>query len=215
MIDMIFNQEETARFLCRKLYRFFVYYDITPDVETRIIIPLAQTFKSSGYNLRTVISELLSSQHFYDADNAVTNDNNIGALIKSPIDLILGGVRFFNVPFPPAPGQSLYDDGYRNGLTKLIFDQGLEFYEPYDVAGYDAYFQVPGYNRNWITPINLANRYLFSQRLIENINRGEAGAVIKADLVAFVDNPQACFKSIRCIICGKCIYGLLVGRRNK
>jgi uncharacterized protein (DUF1800 family) len=190
MIDMIFNQEETARFLCRKLYRFFVYYDITPDVETRIIIPLAQTFKSSGYNLKTVISELLSSRHFYDTDNAVTNDNNVGALIKSPIDLIMGGLRFFNVPFPPASGQSFYDDGYRNGVTKLIFDQGLEFYEPYDVAGYDAYFQVPGFNRNWITPVNLANRYLFSQWLIENLNRGESGAVIKADLVAFVDNPQ-------------------------
>jgi uncharacterized protein (DUF1800 family) len=121
MIDMIFNQEETARFLCRKLYRFFVYYNITPDVETRIIIPLAQTFKSSNYNLKTVISELLSSRHFYDTDNAVTNDNNVGALIKSPIELSLGGLRFFNVQFPPPPGQSFYDDGYRNGVTKLIF----------------------------------------------------------------------------------------------
>lgn len=190
MIDMIFSQDETARFLCRKLYRFFVYYDITPEVETRIIIPLAQSFKSGGYNLKSVISDLLSSKHFYDTDNAVTNDNNIAAIIKSPIELSLGGLRFFNVQLPLAPGQSFYDDGYRNGVSKLIYDQGLEFYEPYDVAGYDAYFQVPGYNRNWITPINLANRYLFSQRLIENINRGETGAVIRADLVAFVDNPN-------------------------
>ena len=90
MIDMIFNQDETARFLCRKLYRFFVYYEITPDVETRIIVPLAQTFKNSGYNLKTVISELLSSRHFYDTDNAVTNDNNVAAIIKSPIELISG-----------------------------------------------------------------------------------------------------------------------------
>jgi uncharacterized protein (DUF1800 family) len=188
MIDMIFNQEETARFLCRKLYRFFVYYNITPAVETGVIVPLAQIFKTSGYNLKTVIAALLSSQHFYDLDNAVTSDNNIGALIKSPVELIMGGLRFFNVTFPSSPVQSFYDDGYRNGITKLIFDQGLELYEPYDVAGYDAYFQIPGYNRNWITPINLANRYLFSQSLIENINRGEAGAVINADLVSFVDN---------------------------
>ena len=103
---------------------------------------------------------------------------------------MLGGLRFFNVTFPAPPSQSFYDDGYKNGVTKLILNQGLDFYEPYDVAGYDAYFQVPGYNRNWITPINLANRYLFSQRLIENINTGEAGAVINADLLAFADNPQ-------------------------
>ena len=190
MIDMIFNQDETARFLCRKLYRFFVYYKITPEVETQIIVPLAQTFKTSGYNLKTVISTLLSSQHFYDSDNAITSDNNIAALIKSPVDLVLGGLRFFNVTFPVSSSQSFYDDGYRNGVSKLILDQGLEFYEPYDVAGYDAYFQVPDYNRNWITPINLANRYLFSQMLIENINRGTTGASIKVDLIAFVDNSQ-------------------------
>lgn len=190
MIDMIFSQDETARFICRKLYRFFAYYEITEDVETRIIVPLAQTFKTSGYNLKSVISDLLSSRHFYDLDNVITNDNNIGALIKSPIEYLIGGLRFYNVTFPAPPSQSFYDDGYRNGVAKLILDQGLDFYEPYDVAGYDAYFQVPGYNRNWITPINLANRYLFSQRLIENINTGEAGAVINADLLAFADNPQ-------------------------
>jgi len=189
MIEMIFNQDETARFLCRKLYRFFVYYKITAEVEAQIIVPLAQTFKSSGYNLKTVISVLLSSQHFYDSDNLVTSDDNIAALIKSPIELILGGLRFFKVAFPAYSGQGFYDDAYRNGVTKIILDQGLEFYEPYDVAGYDAYFQIPDYNRNWITPINLANRYLYSQVLLENINRGSTGAVIKASLIEFVDNP--------------------------
>ena len=64
MIEMIFSQDETAKFLCRKIYRFFVYYDITPDIESRIIVPLSQSFKSSGYDLKTVISELLSSQIF-------------------------------------------------------------------------------------------------------------------------------------------------------
>jgi uncharacterized protein (DUF1800 family) len=189
MIDMIFNQDETARFLCRKLYRFFVYYKITAEVESQIIVPLAQTFKSSGYNLKTVIATLLSSKHFYDTDNSVTSDDNIAALIKSPVELIVGGLRFFKIPIPALPVQSFYDDGYRNGVLKLILDMGLEFYEPYDVAGYDAYFQIPDYNRNWITPVNLANRYLYSRALLENINSGISGAVIKADIVEFVNNP--------------------------
>jgi uncharacterized protein (DUF1800 family) len=190
MIEMIFSQDETARFLCRKLYRFFVYYDITTDVETQIIIPLAQTFKTSGYNLKTVISALLSSQHFYDFDNTETADNNIGAIIKSPVEIIMGSLRFFNVTFPATNTTGFYTDGYINGVTKLLLDQGLDFYEPYDVAGYDAYFQVPSYNRNWITPLNLANRYIFSQKLIENLNQGQSGSVIQADLIGFVDNTQ-------------------------
>jgi uncharacterized protein (DUF1800 family) len=44
LADMIFDQEETARHICRKLYRFFVYYHITEEIENDIITPLAQTF---------------------------------------------------------------------------------------------------------------------------------------------------------------------------
>jgi len=43
---------------------------------------------------------------------------------------------------------------------------GLSFYEPSDVSGYDAYHQWPIYNRSWITPNNLANRYKFIETLI-------------------------------------------------
>ena len=48
----------------QKALRFFVYYEITEDVETRIIVPLAQTFKSSGYNLKSVITDLAVEPSF-------------------------------------------------------------------------------------------------------------------------------------------------------
>jgi hypothetical protein len=40
-VNLIFQQAETARFLVRKLYRWFVYYVIDAQVETDIIQPLA------------------------------------------------------------------------------------------------------------------------------------------------------------------------------
>ncbi len=40
MIEMIFEQEETGRFIARKLYRFFVYHFITEEAEQDIIGPL-------------------------------------------------------------------------------------------------------------------------------------------------------------------------------
>ena len=43
-------------------------------------------------------------------------------------------------------------------VSKLV-DQGLNFYEPFEVAGYPAYHQIPAYNRNWITTYALAHRY--------------------------------------------------------
>ena len=42
-VDMIFAQPETAKNLCRRLYHFFVSRNITAEIETDIITPLANT----------------------------------------------------------------------------------------------------------------------------------------------------------------------------
>ncbi len=191
MIEMIFGEQETAKFLCRKLYRFFVYHQISEEVENDIITPLANTFTANNYELQPVLKQLLKSQHFFDSDNSQTSDNNIGALIKSPIEQILGSLRFFNVTLPDIQTQlqELYVDTYQKTILGMLSNQGLDFYEPYDVAGYDAYFQLPTFNRYWITPRNLAMRYYFSNYLIDGKIEGE-NIPFKADIVAWVDNSD-------------------------
>ena len=159
MIDMIFAQQETARFITRKLYRFFVYHFITPEVESGVIEPLAQVLRNNGYSITEMLKVLLKSQHFYDAEDALTANDNRGALIKSPVDLFTGLFRLFNIQFPDrdTDAESFYGDmGY---VVSRLVDQGLNFYEPFEVAGYPAYHQIPGYNRNWITTYALAHRY--------------------------------------------------------
>lgn len=191
MMDMIFTREETAKAICRKLYRFFVYHLITLDVETGIITPLANTFRQSDYNLKTAITALLSSQHFYDADTAPTSDDNIGALIKSPLEIVCGSLRFFKVS-PPAGSDiaNFYTNFYGNGVLPFIREQGLDFLKPYDVAGFDPYFQAPGFNRLWITPTNLALRYRFSEYLLTGKNQYSDNTIVKTDIVAFVKNAE-------------------------
>ena len=46
LIDVIFLQNEVANFICRKLYRYFVNYDLTSDVETNVIPVMAATLIS-------------------------------------------------------------------------------------------------------------------------------------------------------------------------
>jgi hypothetical protein len=189
-MNMIFNQAEAAKAIARKIYRFFVYYEINAGIESDIITPLASNLLTTGYDIKNTLELLLKSQHFYDADNAVTSDNNIGALIKSPIDLILGMLRYFNLTLPDETSETskLYNTVYKDGILNFLSDLGLEFYEPYDVAGYDAYYQVPSFNRYWITTLTLANRYLFAELLINGKNNGGADLGIKLDVVKFVDN---------------------------
>lgn len=188
--DMVFNSPHTSKHLCRKLYRFFVYWDITPEIETDIIAPLAQTLVSNSWNITPVLQRLLLSEHFYDADNQVTSDDNIGAIIKSPIEIVIGTWRMFSLAVPDQV-QALpqHYEAYHNGVKDVLNSQGMDFFEPYDVAGYDAYHQFPGFNRNWITPNNLAMRYKFGEDIVTVGVEDQFGNVlVKLDVVDYVKN---------------------------
>lgn len=189
MLDMIFAQDATAKFLCRKIYRFFAYYKLTPEVETDIIDQLAATFRNNNYELAPVIRQLLASEHFFDLDNiSSTTEDKIGALIKSPVDLVVGTFRLFNVEMPTVV-DTLYNSAYSGGVLEYLKNQGMRFYQPIDVAGYPPYHQVPAFNRNWITPNWLARRYEFGQLIIDGHENSANELIFKLDSVAYVDNP--------------------------
>jgi hypothetical protein len=57
-------------------------------------------------------------------------------------------------------------------IVSSLGDMGMHFFEPYDVAGYEAYHQFPVYHRFWITPNALTKRYEFIRTLI---TRNEMG----------------------------------------
>ncbi len=188
-VDLIFNQDETARYICRRLYRFFVYYKIPEEVENDIIEPLAATFRNNDYELLPVLDQLLRSQHFFDADNGVTTDDNMGAIIKSPLDLTIGTLRFFDVQMPDKNTDLVkHYEAWSRVLNPwgLVASQGLDFYEPFDVVGYEAYHQVPGFNRNWISPNNLMQRYLLSAPLIDGVTNEGGEILFQIDIYNYI-----------------------------
>jgi uncharacterized protein (DUF1800 family) len=187
MIEMIFSQKETARFIARKLYRFFVYHFISEEVEQDVIEALAQVLLDQDYSLIELLKVLLKSEHFYDSDDTVKENDNIGALIKSPVDMFTGLFRMFQMQFADRNTEvnEFYSDmGY---VVSKLEDQGLNFYEPFEVAGYPAYHQIPGYNRNWITTYALAHRYQVGGILMKTLDQGiERG--FQLDVVDWVEN---------------------------
>jgi uncharacterized protein (DUF1800 family) len=183
LIDMIFNQPETAGHICRKLYRFFMYYEITSEIKQDIIEPLANTFRTNNYEIQPVLQQLFNSEHFYDADNAIAEDNNHAALIKSPLELVVGTLRYFRVALPASGTQEFYD-AVDNGIIGPMRFQGMDLLEPYEVAGYPAYHQNPDFNRNWISHNHLARRYEYIGQLMNGMDNFG----FQLDAVAFVEN---------------------------
>ncbi len=187
LVDMVFNSPHAAKHICRRVYREFVYYDITAEIETDIIEPLAATLESNNFNIIPVLEQLLQSEHFYDLDTPITSDNNVGAIIKSPMDLVIGTLRLFNLTVPDKTTDLVdHYDLYGQLIAQLEL-QGLYYFEPYDVAGYEPYYQLPDFHRYWISSNYLANRYKFAEYLITGFTNAN-GILLKLNIVTFVED---------------------------
>ena len=150
VVDIIFQQDEVARYLCRKLYRYFVYYTIDADIEQNIIQPMANLLIANNYDLAPALGALLGSTHFYELQVA-------GDVIKSPFE-------FMQSIFRPslAYDQPTVTDKYlvaRRAHSRANA-LGQDIRNPPSVAGWPVYYQEPSYNRLWLNTATLQARTL-------------------------------------------------------
>jgi hypothetical protein len=158
MIEMIFAQAETARALCRKLYRYFVYYAIDAAVEKNVIQPMADLLKANEFSVKPVIAALLKSAHFHDA-------LNMGCVIKNPIDHVAGAYRQLAVPFPDGV-DPVKQYAFWNTLYSETSRMQMEVGNPPNVAGWSAYYQEPVFYELWINSDTLPRRVQLTDKLI-------------------------------------------------
>ncbi|MEM6264080.1 MAG: DUF1800 family protein [Bacteroidota bacterium] len=174
LIDMIFNQDAVSEFICRKLYRYFVHYNITAEVENDIIQGLALTFRTNNFEFEPVLTQLFNSEHFYDEDDTSVGDETIGALIKNPIELWFGAQRFFKSYVPPLSSDlhGVQNSWLNWNMQRKLEDLGMEVFAPPTVAGYDPMYQGPDFNRNWASTNTLPFRYDYiSENVLNRRNR--------------------------------------------
>ncbi len=192
-VSMIFNQEETARFICRKIYRYFVSRQIDTEIETDIIEPLAVIFRDSDYSLKATMAALLKSEHFYDEDDSASDDEIIGSLMKSPMENVLQSLSYLNldIPNPITAPLNHYETFYRKGVLLVMLSYaGMELFDPDSPAGYPAYYQQPDYHRSWFNSGSIIARYKLPQMLLEGqriLAGGDLGGV-QLNMVEFVEN---------------------------
>ncbi len=183
LLSMIFATNEVAINICRKLYRWFVYYEIDAATEQNVIVPLAQIFRSNNYNIKPVLSALLKSEHFFDAANQ-------GCVIKSPADVVVGLCREFAVQFPLVTDyvNSYYMWLWLRGIS-LNLQQNIG--DPPSVAGWSAYYQAPQFHEIWINSDTLPKRNQYCDLMITT-GYTRNGKNIKIDvtlLASSLSNP--------------------------
>ncbi len=177
-IDIIFQQNATAEYICRKLYRYFVNYDLTVAVETNVIPIMAATLISNNYEVLPVIAQLLKSVHFYDVSVR-------GALIKSPIEMIWS---MFNGT-ESVPGFDLLTDSELNVLVYSYSDaMGQGYAAPPSVAGWAAYYQAPAFSQLWVNSALLKTRFQITDYMTYLAGIPANGNTWELNVFAFLDN---------------------------
>jgi uncharacterized protein (DUF1800 family) len=145
VLDVLLARDETAEFIVAKLWREFV----SPAPQEREVKRLAKVFRDARYEVKPLLAALFESEAFWSEANRAT-------LIKSPVDLVVGTLRAFEVhPLDLRPAV----------VTTAALGQNL--FAPPNVKGW------PGGER-WINSATLLGRKQFVDRVAANDDRAEA-----------------------------------------
>ncbi len=144
LIEMICKNPEVSKFLCRKLYRWFVHSIIDKQVEKNVIVPLSEIMLQSNYEIKPVLKALFTSAHFYET-------GLIGAMFKSPVDYFIGTIREIDLRLcKKVEGWWL--------MIAALHTMGQDVGDPPSVAGWPAYYEFPFYDKDWIMSEYLSAR---------------------------------------------------------
>lgn len=182
LIDLIFQREEVSLFICRKLYVWFVFHEITEEIEQTIIEPMAQLLRDNNYEIKPVVKALLGSQHFYET-------SKVGCMIKNPIDFMMTPLNVFNCPMPD--NLQLRERVF-SGLYGATFIQQMALFQAPSVAGWQAYYQAPLFYRLWLNAFTLPVRKTYTDAIANlGIPYGQFRLVIDpAPYILQFENPQ-------------------------
>ncbi|WP_235296437.1 DUF1800 domain-containing protein [Portibacter marinus] len=184
LLDMIFDTEECALFLCRKIYSFFVYPEISEDVEANVIVPMAEVLRDHDYTVKPVLEKLLTSQHFYDV-------NVKGSFIKDPANHLLGLWRTLGMKAPNHFSE-FEEAELKSSMIWSMHNVGMQLGDPPNVAGWQAYYQQPNYDKGWITTNTITSRGIHTDSLVY-WGFWSPAEQIPADLIKFIeglDHPE-------------------------
>jgi len=134
ILNMLLEKKQTAYFIAKKIYRFFV----NDQLDEAMAAQLGEDFFQSNYDIRSLMEKIFKSDWFYA-------EKNIGSRIKSPVELIAGIRRI--LPMNIENEESLL-------IVQRLLGQLLFF--PPNVAGW------PG-GANWIDSSTLMFRLRIPQ----------------------------------------------------
>ena len=136
VLDILLAQPQTAEFIVAKMWREFV----SPAPDAAEVNRIARMFRDNRYNIKVALRALLTADAFYAPQNRA-------ALIKSPVELIVGTLRQFR-----------FETGEVMPFLFVARQLGQDLFAPPNVKGW------PG-GEAWINSATLLARKQLLERL--------------------------------------------------
>ncbi len=162
IIDIIVEQEATARFISRHLYNFFVAdepqvpaWSVDPPQDPDAIDHLVKTYFESNGDMRSIMRALFNSDYFKNA---------AFRKVKSPTELVAGVLKLGGTFTFPIPGIVQYHDAARL--------MGQELLNPPTVEGWHT-------GKEWIDGGTLNERVNFAVEHVGDPGKPGVQAIIQ------------------------------------
>ena len=178
VIDILAHHQSTAKFIATKLVRRFVSDDPPPDLVQRV----AETFKRTDGDIRSLLVTIINSPEFFAAANHRSK-------VKTPLEFVASAVRVANGSTDGSPA-----------LVAAVAQMGEPLYLAFSPNGY------PDVAGRWLSSAALLNRmnFLFSlmanqlpgarvdlRPLLEGANRRDAAQVLDHLSIGLLHNQLA------------------------
>ena len=162
IIDIICQRPETARFVSRHLYNFFVAdepqvpaWQTVPPRDPAAIETLMEVFAESGFEIRSVLRVLFNSDFFKEATFA---------RVKSPAELVAGTARLAGTHRSPD-----VDD---IELALNTTNMGQSLLDPPSVEGWHT-------GKEWISTAGLVQRVNFAVDQFSDVDRPGVRSIVE------------------------------------
>jgi len=180
VIDIILKQEETARYISRRLHVWFVGADLDGDIEANVIEPMAALIRANNYEIKPALEALLSSEYFYQTSIR-------GCMVNHPIDFLFKIINGLEIGFPNSITQK-----YRLwvAIHRTARDLDMTILEHPSVAGWKAFHQGPQFYDVWVNSVSLPQREKLINNFIEGFEVGQRSLDIDfLEVISNLGNP--------------------------
>ena len=169
IIALICARRATARYLVREMLEFFVYPMTESAKDKTTIEKFADVYVRTDHSIKELAQAIFTSDEFF-------SDRARFALVKSPVEFILGSMRMIGAGYNPGDLRVRGEKGDKQDdtLHEASRAMGQDLFNPPDVNGWDLHL-------GWVNTAVMLERYNFANKLTTNRREGERGAWITTE----------------------------------